>query len=224
MYLPVSGFWTHVFVAGVGILIKRDEKAKFENWNRNVKRINLAALSLRLVLYVHSMAGIPDLITLALADDVQVKIPVAFAKKLRTIYEQIEDIGADQPSPVPLITERIFKLIQEYSDVEDAVPPSFFLDPSQQRPVEIAAFFERIQSQYVPPIDEKTKKPVPRNTIVFELIVAANYLNYNLPKLESGKFQRCALLQEASREIALQIAGKTPDELRANFLIGGEDK
>ena len=163
--------------------------------------------------------GLPDRVKLEFADATVVEIPLSLAKKLRTIYDQIEDVGAELPSPIPLVSREVFSYIERYSDIEDNIPPSFFFNNTQQRPDEIARFFSDIQASYLPPLDTETGLPKPRNTIVFEIILAANYLNYNLPKLESGKFQRNALLQEACREIALQIKGKAPDELKKHFAI-----
>jgi hypothetical protein len=169
------------------------------------------------------MAVIPDNITLEFGDGQTVRVPHTLVKKFRTVHDAIEEMGVDGNFPIPNVSRPIFDLIKSYSDMEDTLvyipPPDGTILSSRDRPAEVAAFFEKIQREYIPPINPETGKPWKQNRVVFDIINAANYLNYNLPKLESGRFQKNALLQEACREIAIQIMGKTPDQLKEAFDI-----
>jgi len=166
------------------------------------------------------MIEIPETIPLAFGDGVVVLTARTLVEKFRTVYDVIGELGVNGDFPVPNVSSTLFTHIKNYSNIEDAlvyIPPEN-LSP-RDRPKEIADFFETLQRNYAPPINPVTGRPLKQNTIVFELINAANYLNYNLPKLEGGRFQKGALLQEAAREIAMQIMGKAPDQLKEAFDI-----
>jgi hypothetical protein len=112
-----------------------------------------------------------------------------------TINEMLKDIGEehqDEPLPVPNVTLDVLKRVVAYSADLNKNPKEVAVDPKM--PVELANW-EKVHFEGIP------------YSIVFDIILASNYLNFK------------TLLDTSCKFVALLIKGKSPDEIRKMFNI-----
>ena len=134
-------------------------------------------------------------VTLTTTDGGSFKVPKAIAEKFETVKHMIEDIGGLDAIPLPSVTTK-----------------------SLQKAIDYATYYHE---HPLPPVDEKAAKdareaPIPEwdqnfakmpQSDLFELILAANYLDYK------------ALLDLTCKTVANMIKGKSPEQIRAEFNI-----
>lgn len=140
-------------------------------------------------------------IKLQSSDDKVFPVDVEIAKKSMTIKTMLDDLGIDEEDddnhvPLPNVSAAILgKVIEWATHHKDDPPP----------PEEKDEDFKNLRGFVIPDWDKQFLE-VDQGTL-FELILAANYLDI--------KF----LLDVACKEVASQIQGKTPEEIRKHFNI-----
>lgn len=126
------------------------------------------------------------------SDDEMFEVDKEVADKSQMIRNMIEDTGTDNPIPLPNVTSKILAKVIEYckyhveSSKTDGDKPTVSEEDKKQWDTEFVK------------VDQAT---------LFELILAANYLNIK------------ELLDLTCLTVANMIKGKTPEEIRKTFNI-----
>jgi S-phase kinase-associated protein 1 len=131
-------------------------------------------------------------ITLRSAEGDNFEVDEAVAFESQMIKNMIEDTGSEAPIPVPNVSSKILAKVIEYS--------KYHVDNSPEAEGENKAPEEEIKTW-------DTKFVEVEQSTLFELILAANYLNIK------------SLLDLTCRTVASMIKGKTPEEIRKTFSI-----
>jgi S-phase kinase-associated protein 1 len=126
------------------------------------------------------------------SDDEMFEVDKEVADKSQMIRNMIEDTGTDNPIPLPNVTSKILAKVIEYCKyhVESAKTDG-------DKPVVSEEDKKQWDTEFVK-VDQAT---------LFELILAANYLNIK------------ELLDLTCLTVANMIKGKTPEEIRKTFNI-----
>ena len=124
-----------------------------------------------------------DEVTLLTVDGATFTVEQEVAEKSKTVKNLIEDAGTDNPIPLPNVTGPVLKKIVAYAEYHHSHSEGDETQAWDQQ------FFTMEQSD------------------LFELILAANYLDY--PEL----------LDRSCQTVADMIKGKTPEEIRTLFNI-----
>ena len=117
------------------------------------------------------------------------KVEVKIAKLSETMKNLIEDIGIEEPIPVPNVTGKILSKVVEWSKYHSEHPTA-----ANEKPTENIISWDAEFCK----VDHST---------LFELILAANFLNIK------------DLLNLTCNVVASMIKGKTPEEIRKTFNI-----
>ena len=127
-------------------------------------------------------------VTLMSSDGEQFEVPQEVAFKSETIKNMIEDTGTDSAIPLPNVPSKILTKVIEYAKFHTEQ------DKKEGDKKEEETTFD---TEFVK-VDQAT---------LFELILAANYLNIK------------SLLDLTCMTVANMIKGKTPEEIRKTFNI-----
>jgi|Transcript_9427 S-phase kinase-associated protein 1 len=127
-------------------------------------------------------------VTLMSSDGETFEVPQEVAFKSETIKNMIEDTGTDSAIPLPNVPSKILTKVIEYAKFHTAQ------DKKEGDKKEEETTFD---TEFVK-VDQAT---------LFELILAANYLNIK------------SLLDLTCMTVANMIKGKTPEEIRKTFNI-----
>mmetsp|Transcript_2861 Transcript_2861/g.4544 ORF Transcript_2861/g.4544 Transcript_2861/m.4544 type:complete len:158 (-) Transcript_2861:890-1363(-) len=128
-----------------------------------------------------------EMVTLRSSDEEKFEVEQEVAFKSETIKNMIEDTGTDAAIPLPNVSSKILAKVIEYCKYHVGAKKS---ETSED---ETKAF----DTEFVK-VDQAT---------LFELILAANYLNIK------------SLLDLTCMTVANMIKGKTPEEIRKTFNI-----
>ena len=138
-----------------------------------------------------------DSVTLISSYNQEFTVTVKIAKMSETIKQLIDDIGADQPIPVPNVTSKIFAKVLEYCKHHDENPTAVTEEKEEDKEPRRTDDICEWDLEYCK-VDQET---------LFELVLAANYLDIK------------SLLDLTCKTIANMIKGKTPEEIRKTFNI-----
>eukprot|EP00227_Mantoniella_beaufortii_P021102 CAMPEP_0197578388 /NCGR_PEP_ID=MMETSP1326-20131121/2619_1 /TAXON_ID=1155430 /ORGANISM="Genus nov. species nov., Strain RCC2288" /LENGTH=154 /DNA_ID=CAMNT_0043141567 /DNA_START=200 /DNA_END=664 /DNA_ORIENTATION=+ len=133
------------------------------------------------------MADDDVIVTLRSSDEEKFEVAEEVAYKSETIKNMIEDTGTDAPIPLPNVSSKILAKVIEYCKYHVSAKKS---DTSEDETKNFDTEFVKV--------DQAT---------LFELILAANYLNIK------------SLLDLTCMTVANMIKGKTPEEIRKTFNI-----
>ncbi|KAG6432020.1 hypothetical protein SASPL_103593 [Salvia splendens] len=141
-------------------------------------------------------------ITLRSSDGEMFEVDEVVAQQSQTIKHMIEDDCADNAIPLPNVTGKILSKVIEYCKrhVDAAAAAAAASDSKEDDKLASAVSREELKAfdtDFVN-VDQAT---------LFDLILAANYLNIN------------SLLDLTCQTVADMIKGKTPEEIRKTFNI-----
>ncbi|CAG9317931.1 unnamed protein product [Blepharisma stoltei] len=123
------------------------------------------------------------------------EVEESVACKSQLIKNMVEDSGTDEEIPLPNVKAAILEKVIEYArHYKDSVPPEI------EKPLKSA-----VMQEVVPAWDAAFVEL--EHEILFELILAANYLDIK------------SLLDLCCAKIASMLKGKTPEEIRRTFNI-----
>ena len=134
-----------------------------------------------------------EIATLQSQDGQEFKVEIKVAKMSETIKNLIEDAGVDHPIPLPNVSGKILSKVVEYVRHHSESPVVQSEKTDDKRTDDINDWdldFCKIDQ-----------------TMLFELILAANYLDIK------------NLLDLTCKTVANMIKGKTPEEIRKTFNI-----
>jgi S-phase kinase-associated protein 1 len=133
------------------------------------------------------MAEEDELVTLRSSDEEKFEVSQEVAFKSETIKNMIEDTGTESTIPLPNVSSKILAKVIEYCKYHVSAKKS---ETSEDETKTFDTEFVKV--------DQAT---------LFELILAANYLNIK------------SLLDLTCMTVANMIKGKTPEEIRKTFNI-----
>lgn len=139
------------------------------------------------------------------SDDVKFTVPVVVISQSLTIKNMLSDIGEDGIIPLPSVTSKILAKVIEYCTHRSNIPVA--MDEQESKNGDKAPKADEKPSEGVE-LTEWDKKylDIP-NDMLFELILAANYLDIK------------NLLEISCKYVALLIKGKKAPEIRKIFGI-----
>lgn len=137
-----------------------------------------------------------EMIKIVTCDGVEMDVEKELLMKSKTLANMLEDLPdfkSSEAIPIGNVPESVFKLVLQYLEYHRNDP-----EPDPNLPVE-----RRLDD-----IVEWDRKFCPQeHNILFPLILAANFLEIK------------PLLDLTCKNVALQIKGKTPEEIRQHFNI-----
>jgi len=145
------------------------------------------------------MAAEPQIVKLESCDEQKFDVPIEVIRMSETVKHMIEDTGGDQTIPLPNVTGKILEKVLEYCKhhVEHPTPP-----PSEEDAKKWEA-----DKRLIPIIPWDADFCKVENNTLFELILAANYLDIK------------PLLDLTCKTLAGILKGKTPQQMRDIFGI-----
>jgi len=137
-----------------------------------------------------------DQVTLQSCDGKDFKVQVKIAKKSETIKNLIEDAGIELSIPLPNVSAKVLARVITYCKHHDENPSSSSetKEGDEKRTDNISTWDLAFTGELSQPD-------------LFELILAANYLDIN------------SLLDMLCKTVANMIKGKTPEEVKKTFNI-----
>jgi len=130
-----------------------------------------------------------EMVTLTSSDNEKFEVSQEVAFKSETIKNMIEDTGMDAPIPLPNVSSKILAKVIEYC--------KHHVEAKKAEGAPSEEDTKNFDTEFVK-VDQAT---------LFELILAANYLNIK------------TLLDLTCMTVANMIKGKTPEEIRKTFNI-----
>ena len=131
-------------------------------------------------------------LTLISSDEQEIKVEKKVAETCATIKSLLEDVTDQEPVPIPNLTNNVLKEVMKFAKYHYDNPTVYGLG-------------ENDKVKELKDWDQKFVKI--DQAQIFELILAANYLDHKL------------LLEVLCCEVARWIKGKTPEEIRKTFNI-----
>jgi S-phase kinase-associated protein 1 len=168
----------------------------------------------------------PAMVTIVTSDDVEVKFERKYALMMLTLKNMLDDMpeDSDEPIPIPNIKKMIFDKVLEYCEYHVNDEPMKPEDAEKDKHSSIVGewdnelFSEANLAKYrlglegktdeeIAAIDEFELKVEHGQPLLFELILAANYLDIK------------TMLDTTCKVVANLIKGKTPEQIRKYFKI-----